>query len=71
MTHNAKYPRRRFFGAASLALAAARFGVFPSAAAPRDEQDPGLSRAFGSLKQLDAGLLNVGYAEAGPLTVLR
>ena len=66
MTHNAKYPRRRFFGAASLALAAARFGVFPSIAALLRGARSEPSRAFGSLKQLDAGLLNVGYAEAGP-----
>lgn len=27
---------------------------------------PGTSSSFDSLKQIDAGLLNVGYAEAGP-----
>src|SRR5919198_4983919 len=27
---------------------------------------PGTPTSFGSLKQIDAGLLNVGYAEAGP-----
>jgi hypothetical protein len=27
---------------------------------------PGTSNSFTSLKQIDAGLLNVGYAEAGP-----
>ena len=27
---------------------------------------PGTSRSFGPIKQVDAGLLNVGYAEAGP-----
>src|SRR3989440_5676544 len=27
---------------------------------------PGTNTAFGSLKQIDAGVLNVGYAEAGP-----
>src|SRR5215469_3047186 len=27
---------------------------------------PGTSTSFGPLKQVDAGLLNVGYAEAGP-----
>jgi pimeloyl-ACP methyl ester carboxylesterase len=27
---------------------------------------PGTSTSFGSLKQIDAGLLSVGYAEAGP-----
>ena len=25
-----------------------------------------MSTSFGALKQIDAGLLNVGYAEAGP-----
>src|SRR5207253_10880892 len=27
---------------------------------------PGTSTSFGPVKQVDAGLLNVGYAEAGP-----
>ena len=27
---------------------------------------PGTSTSFGPLKQVEAGLLNVGYAEAGP-----
>jgi pimeloyl-ACP methyl ester carboxylesterase len=27
---------------------------------------PGTSTSFGSLKQVDAGVLNIGYAEAGP-----
>jgi dienelactone hydrolase len=28
--------------------------------------NPGTHTSFGSLKQIDAGVLNVGYAEAGP-----
>jgi len=28
--------------------------------------NPGVSTSFESLKQIDAGLLNVGYAEVGP-----
>jgi pimeloyl-ACP methyl ester carboxylesterase len=28
---------------------------------------PGTNTSFGSLKQVDAGVLNVGYAEAGPI----
>src|SRR5579863_4409574 len=28
--------------------------------------NPGTNTSFGPLKQIDAGLLNVGYAEAGP-----
>ena len=27
---------------------------------------PGTGTSFGALKQVDAGVLNVGYAEAGP-----
>ncbi len=27
---------------------------------------PGTNTSFGGLKQIDAGLLNVGYAEVGP-----
>ena len=27
---------------------------------------PGTNTSFGPLKQIDAGLLNIGYAEAGP-----
>ena len=27
---------------------------------------PGINKSFGPLKQIDAGLLNVGYAEMGP-----
>jgi pimeloyl-ACP methyl ester carboxylesterase len=29
---------------------------------------PGTNKSFGSLKQIDAGVLNVGYAEAGPIS---
>jgi pimeloyl-ACP methyl ester carboxylesterase len=29
---------------------------------------PGTNTSFGSLKQIDAGVLNIGYAEAGPAT---
>jgi pimeloyl-ACP methyl ester carboxylesterase len=62
--------RRRFFGAAAAALAAIRFGLVGSAgaqtSAPVPAVKPGTNTSFGALKQIDAGLLNVGYAEAGP-----
>jgi hypothetical protein len=29
---------------------------------------PGTHTSFGALQQIDAGVLNVGYAEAGPTT---
>src|SRR5437763_4665720 len=33
---------------------------------PMNTMKPGTDTSFGSLKQIDAGVLNVGYAEAGP-----
>ena len=66
--------RRRFLGAAAMTFAAAQFGVVGSANAqainanPKElpAVKPGTHTSFGPLKQIDAGLLNVGYAEAGP-----
>ncbi|HTB04678.1 MAG TPA: alpha/beta hydrolase [Bradyrhizobium sp.] len=66
--------RRRFFGTAAITLAAAQFALSGSAEAqpgkakPADlpRTKPGTHTSFGPLKQIDAGLLNVGYAEAGP-----
>jgi pimeloyl-ACP methyl ester carboxylesterase len=65
--------RRRFLGAAAVALAAAPFAMSgtllaqsgdakPSAGAVR----PGAHTSFAALKQIEAGVLDVGYAEAGP-----
>jgi pimeloyl-ACP methyl ester carboxylesterase len=67
MTDNAKYPRRRFIGTTSLALAAARVGFFPATTRQSTASESASKASFSSLRQLDAGLLNVGYAEAGPL----
>jgi pimeloyl-ACP methyl ester carboxylesterase len=66
--------RRRFLGAAALTLAAAEFGMIGSAGAQAAKAKstglpatkPGTHTSFASLKQIDAGVLNVGYAEAGP-----
>jgi pimeloyl-ACP methyl ester carboxylesterase len=49
---------------AHLAAADAQPGKTKSANLPRIR--PGTNTSFGALKQIDAGLLNVGYAEAGP-----
>jgi pimeloyl-ACP methyl ester carboxylesterase len=62
--------RRRFFGTAT-ALAATQLGIICPAAAQRGETKipaikTGTNTSFGPLKQIDAGVLNVGYAEAGP-----
>jgi pimeloyl-ACP methyl ester carboxylesterase len=66
--------RRRFFGTAAITIAAAQLGMIGSAAAQFDKAKsaplpaikPGTHTSFGSLKQIDAGLLNFGYAEVGP-----
>src|ERR1700710_220179 len=67
-------PRRRFLGTAAVALAAAQFAfdgavsAQPSNATPHGlpAVQPGTHTSFAALKQVDAGLLSVGYAEAGP-----
>ncbi|THD70620.1 MAG: alpha/beta hydrolase [Bradyrhizobium sp.] len=73
MSEQVKRDRRRFFGVAAASLAAARSAMSGSSAAaqPRKSADlPKIKRgthiSFASLKQIDAGVLNIGYAEAGP-----
>src|SRR5882757_3062946 len=74
MSEETKHNRRRFLGTAAMSLAAAQFGMFRSAEAqsrkaePADVRPikPGINTSFGSLKQIDASVLNFGYAEAGP-----
>src|SRR6202163_4682992 len=66
-----KQDRRRFLGTAAMAVAATQLGMINPAAAQRTEAKmpaikPGTNTSFGPLKQIDAGVLNVGYAETGP-----
>ena len=61
--------RRRLLGTAAMTIAAAEFAMLGSAAAQSTKISPikpGTNTSFGALKQIDAGVLNVGYAEAGP-----
>jgi pimeloyl-ACP methyl ester carboxylesterase len=68
------HQRRRFFGAAAMTIAATQYGLIgtanaqPSAAKPAGgpATRPGTNTSFAALKQIDAGVLNIGYAEAGP-----
>lgn len=64
--------RRSFLGVAAMTIAAVEFGAASPAHAQAAEA-PSLSasragphRSFQALKQVDAGVLDVGYAEAGP-----
>jgi pimeloyl-ACP methyl ester carboxylesterase len=74
MLQELDYHRRHFFGIAAGTLAVG-FGAAASANAQSvkaSTPDEVVSRtepnaSFGSLKQIDAGLLNVGYAEVGPV----
>jgi pimeloyl-ACP methyl ester carboxylesterase len=62
--------RRRFLGAAAMTVAATELGLNATAEAQTVAQNgsvkAGGNTSFASLKQINAGLLNVGYAEAGP-----
>ena len=69
MSDQINFHRRRFLGTAATTLAAAQFVLNSSADAQRADTGtikPPANTSFASLKQIDAGLLNVGYAEAGP-----
>jgi pimeloyl-ACP methyl ester carboxylesterase len=65
-----KLRRRGLFGAAAVAIAAAEFGVIESARAQasgaKQSAAPDANPSFGALKQIDAGVLSIGYAELGP-----
>src|SRR5438552_13022714 len=74
MSDNVKNDRRNFLGVAALGVTAARLGILGSA-----RVQPGTvertdaaadvtwsNKSFDALKHIDAGVLNVGYAEAGP-----
>jgi pimeloyl-ACP methyl ester carboxylesterase len=74
MPEKIKYDRRLFLGTAAMTIAAAQLGMIGSANAQSSKTKPavlptikpGTNTSFASVKQINAGLLNVGYAEAGP-----
>src|SRR6266567_701396 len=69
MAEQINQDRRRLLGTAALTIAAAELAMLSSADAQSGKINPikpGTNTSFSSLKQIDAGLLNVGYAEAGP-----
>jgi pimeloyl-ACP methyl ester carboxylesterase len=64
MSEEIRSDRRRFLGAAAMTIAAAQLGALGSANAQANPAP--LNGPFGPVKQIDAGLLNVGYVDAGP-----
>lgn len=73
MSHELNSGRRQFLGAAA-SFAAAQLVLTGPAAAQTSQTDaagartvtPATNASLGPLKQVDAGFLNVGYAESGP-----
>ena len=64
--------RRRFFRTVAMTVTAAQLGLMGFADARSDKPKaqlagikPGANTSFGAIKQISAGVLNVGYAEAG------
>ena len=74
MSEDIDHDRRRFCGTAAMTIAATQLGMFGSAQAQSSKghpagvppAKPGTHTSFGTLKQIAAGVLNIGYAEAGP-----
>jgi len=74
MSEPINHDRRRLLGAAVMSVAAAELTMTGSTHAQSNRptvvdaitSNRDATGSFGSLKQIDAGLLNVGYAEAGP-----
>ena len=70
MSQQINLDRRRFFGTAAGTLAAAQLLLAGSAGAqsakPAAAVKPGTHTSFPVIKQINAGVLSVGYAEAGP-----
>ena len=74
MSDEVDHERRHFFGAAAMTVAAAQFVLNSSAEAQPEKQGtsdtralkPGASASFGLLKKVNAGVLSIAYAEAGP-----
>ena len=73
MSDEVNRDRRHLVGTAAVTVASAQLGVIAFANAQSGKATaasrpikPGTRTSFGSLRQIDAGPLNVGYAEAGP-----
>ena len=72
MSEDINRRRREFLGVAGATFAAAQFGAVNTTSAQTPVKPalptitPGANSSFAPLKQIDAGLLSVAYAEAGP-----
>ena len=75
MNRDTTFDRRHFLAGMVTAVAASQLGVMgfaggdarAAAAAPPALKTDASNASIGALKQVDAGVLNVGYAESGPI----
>jgi pimeloyl-ACP methyl ester carboxylesterase len=75
MSQQTKYNRRRFLSAAAMTLAASELAMVGFANAKPGNMDSmhgttvnhRSNKTFETIKQIDAGVLNVGYVEDGPM----
>jgi nitrous oxide reductase len=73
MSEKINYQRRHFLGTAAMTIATTQLGRFGSANAQSSKTKPvalatmksGTNTSFGSLKQIDAGVLNRPLAKLG------
>ena len=74
MSNEGSYDRRRFIGTAAMAVAGTGLGAVRASAAQPTKTSPedatpvksSTNNSLGPIKQIDAGVLSIGYAEAGP-----
>src|SRR5262245_24676195 len=70
MSDETKCDRRQFLGAGAMTIAAAQLDVIRLSGRVGEENTKTINSqtntSFGPLKQIEAGLLNTGYVEAGP-----
>jgi pimeloyl-ACP methyl ester carboxylesterase len=75
MSEETNPERRRFLSAATMSIAAAQLSMIGSAVAQSSKKKvasvppikPGTNTSFSAVRQINAGLLSVGYADVGPL----
>jgi pimeloyl-ACP methyl ester carboxylesterase len=74
MSTKIKYDRRQFLGTVAMTIGAAELALIGLAVTPANKiklkesstAKGGGNISFGTIKQIEAGVLNVGYAESGP-----
>jgi alpha-beta hydrolase superfamily lysophospholipase len=67
MSRDTQHNRRSFLGTAAVSLVTAEMALMGTAHASVD-QPQGSARRFVPIKQIRAGVLDIGYHEAGPST---